>query len=418
MYKTKTLSFFSAVLLCFSLLPGCTGISETNTSSNASSNTGGAALDTASSVVSDTPTEPGLTDDSNNGFQTGIVKNFTLVTHWTNSYRNQFEEGTIVPENEYYDIAYGDVDYTTYFTENILNSNIDSTQPVYLDFIEINNYKPIFSLEFLDMLEDDSKTYEYYSDLDSLGRCSKAYAVVCKDIMPAEGETRGEIGMVKPSGWQTAKYDKSIISDMYLYNRCHLIGWQLGAENANEKNLITGTRFMNVTGMLKYENVIADYIDENPDNHVLFEVTPVFGGDDLVAYGVIMSALSCEDYGQGVSFCVFCPNVQPGIYINYSNGDNYEDPSVEVQYRANIGQPVNKYADTEDTDDSVSDSTLELSDPVLHYDFVLNTNSMKYHAPGCSAIDSMSEHNKDYYHGIAEDLDAQGYTPCQICLAA
>ena len=182
-------------------------------------------------------------------------------------------------------------------------------------YTEINDNVPDFP-------DDDftSTSFETYSDLDSLGRCGGAYANIGQDLMPTE--KRGSIGQVKPSGWHTVKYDN--VDGKYLYNRCHLIGYQLTAENANKKNLITGTRYMNTVGMLPFENMVADYIKET-DNHVLYRVTPIFEGNNLVAYGVKMEALSVEDNGDGVSYNVFVYNGQPGVVINYENGDSYEE---------------------------------------------------------------------------------------------
>lgn len=162
--------------------------------------------------------------------------------------------------------------------------------------------------------DDVPTTLEHYDDLDSLGRCGTCYALLGKETMPTE--PRGKIGMVKPSGWHTVKYDN--IDGRYLYNRCHLIGYQLSGENANEKNLITGTRYLNVEGMLPFENEVADYI--RTGRHVLYRVTPIFVGNDLVATGVKMEAKSIED--DEIQFNVFCFNVQPGIKINYTTGES------------------------------------------------------------------------------------------------
>lgn len=179
-------------------------------------------------------------------------------------------------------------------------------------YVVINNNVPYFK-------DSDFKTesFEYYGDLDSLGRCTVAYANVGTDTMPTK--KRGSIGSVKPSGWHIAKYD--FINGKYLYNRCHLIGYQLTAENANPKNLITGTRYLNVTGMLPFENMTADYVKET-GNHVLYRVTPVFEGNDLVARGVLMEAESVEDHGKGIMFNVFCYNNQPGVTIDYATGES------------------------------------------------------------------------------------------------
>ena len=183
-------------------------------------------------------------------------------------------------------------------------------------YVEINNNVPEFS-------ENDYTTepFEKYSDLDSLGRCGVAYANICKEVMPADGEKRGAISSVKPTGWQTTKYT-GVVDGNYLYNRCHLIGYQLAGENANSKNLITGTRYMNVTGMLPFENAVAEYIQKNSNKHVLYRVTPIFEGDNLVADGVQMEASSVEDKGNSVSFNVFVYNVQPGIKIDYVTGSS------------------------------------------------------------------------------------------------
>ena len=180
-------------------------------------------------------------------------------------------------------------------------------------YVAINGNQPFFTEE--DMT---SSSYETYSPLDGLGRCGVAEACVGQDLMPTE--ERGSISSVKPTGWQVAKYD--FVDGKYLYNRCHLIGYQLTAENANKQNLITGTRYLNVTGMLPFENMVADYIHET-GNHVLYRVTPLFDGTDLVAQGVLMEALSVEDGGEGICFNVYCYNVQPGVTIDYATGDNW-----------------------------------------------------------------------------------------------
>lgn len=182
-------------------------------------------------------------------------------------------------------------------------------------YVEINHNIPQF-------LETDLTTssYEYYSELDNLGRCGVVYACIGTDLMPTE--ERGEIGSVKPTGWQTIKYD--VVDGKYLYNRCHLIGFQLSGENANTKNLITGTRYMNVEGMLPFENMVADYVKET-GNHVMYRVTPIFEGDNLLANGVQMEAESVEDNGEGILFNVYCYNVQPEIAIDYATGaSSYE----------------------------------------------------------------------------------------------
>ena len=207
--------------------------------------------------------------------------------------------------------------------------------------------------------------------------------------MPADGEKRGSISDVKPSGWVTAKYD--FVDGKYLYNRCHLIGWQLTAENANRSNLITGTRYMNVDGMLPFENMVADYIKET-GSHVMYRVTPIFDGDDLVAQGVQMEAYSVEDDGDGICFNVFCYNVQPGVTIDYADGTNH----------------------LSDRDAQTDSSTAAVDTASAHY--VLNTSSKKYHDPSCSSVGKMSEKNRRDFTGTQAELEKEGYTPHTSCI--
>ncbi len=179
-------------------------------------------------------------------------------------------------------------------------------------YVTINNNKPNFKEE-----DKTTKSFEKYSNLDSLNRCGVAYANVSKETMPTE--ERGRIGMIKPSGWHTVKYNN--VDGKYLYNRCHLIGYQLTGENANEKNLITCTRYMNTVGMLEFENKVANYVKET-NNHVLYRVTPIFEGNNLLASGTQMEAYSVEDQGKGISFNVYVYNIQEGITIDYKTGDS------------------------------------------------------------------------------------------------
>jgi DNA-entry nuclease len=244
-------------------------------------------------------------------------------------------------------------------------------------YVVINENVPEFAQD--DLTE---QAFETYSDLDSLGRCGPAYANICQELMPTE--ERGEIGSVKPSGWQTVKYDH--VDGKYLYNRCHLIGFQLAGENANEKNLITGTRYMNVEGMLPFENLVADYVKET-DNHVLYRVTPVFEGNNLVASGVHMEALSVEDDGEGVCFNVYVYNNQPGVSIDYATGESW------------LSSNPQQTAESEASGDT----------------YILNTSSHKFHEPSCPGVTSMNEENKEIYTGDRESLIAQGYSPCGQC---
>lgn len=263
--------------------------------------------------------------------------------------------------------------------------NGQETVPVYSGepYTELNGNIPYFTDR-----EKTEDVFEHYSDLDTLGRCGAAYANICKELMPTE--KRGEIGMIKPTGWHTVRYD-DIISDKYLYNCCHLIGFQLAGENANEKNLVTGTRYMNVDGMLPFENMIADYVKET-DNHVLYRVTPIFVGDDLVCRGVEMEAYSVEDNGEGTSFHVFVYNIQPGIEIDYATGDSWV---------------ANSMADiVDDTEEHAQYATTL---------YVINAKTRKFHFPDCDSVGKISKQNKKERETDRAELIAEGYTPCGSC---
>ena len=262
--------------------------------------------------------------------------------------------------------------------ENTQKSYESTDIPAYAgnSFVILDDNKPAFSKQD----RERTDAFETYSDLDELGRCGVAYANICKELMPTE--ERGAIGMVKPTGWHTVKYDN--VEGKYLYNRCHLIGYQLAGENANEKNLITGTRYLNVTGMLKFEDQVADYVKAT-DHHVLYRVTPVFEEDNLVATGVEMEAYSVEDSGKGVSFHVFVYNIQPGITIDYATGESW-------------------------TDDSKTEENTEAEDG-----YVLNTNTHKFHKENCESVRDIAGSNKEVYTGNREDLINMGYEPCERC---
>ena len=260
-------------------------------------------------------------------------------------------------------------------------------------YVEINDNQP----EFEDY-ELTTEAFEEYSELDELGRCGTAEACVGEETMPTE--ERGNISSVKPTGWKNKDYDN--VDGGRLYNRCHLIGFQLTGENANEKNLITGTRYMNTEGMLPFENMVADYVHET-DNHVLYRVTPIFDGDDLVASGVQMEAESVEDDGAGVCFNVYVYNVQPQITINYATGDNWESDTVES-----------------DKDLSEYDETDRLENPEGSWaeeerTYILNVNSHKFHLPECSGAKDMKEQNKREFTGTRSELIEEGYEPCGSC---
>ena len=284
-------------------------------------------------------------------------------------------------------------------------------------YVAVNNNEPFFTDS--DMI---TTAFENYSDLDSLGRCGVAYANICKDIMPTE--ERGKIGMIKPSGWHTVKYD--VIKDRYLYNRCHLIGYQLAGENANPKNLITGTRYLNVEGMLPFENLVADYVN-NTGNHVLYRVTPMFSGSNLVANGVLIEAKSVEDNGGGILFNVYCYNVQPGVGINYENGDSWLDGTTPQQ-SAQTDTPQNEGSqssagsgagesgssgsttgsassgsDSSAAENSAADSSN--SETMVH----ITAPGKKYHRAGCRTL------KKSDTEVTLDEAKSMGLSPCGIC---
>ena len=251
-------------------------------------------------------------------------------------------------------------------------------------YVVLNNNVPVFSPEEL-----TTEGYEFYSPLDALGRCGTVIASVGRETMPAEDEDRGNISSVKPTGWVQASYDS--MGGQPLYNRAHLIGWQLTAENANERNLVTGTRYLNVQGMLPFEDMVADYVKET-GNHVAYRVTPIFEGNNLVCSGVQMEGFSVEDNGEGICFNVYCFNVQPGIIIDYATGASSEGGET----------PVDPEAETN-------------ADGEVIHDYVLNTGRKRFHYPNCSSVGQMSEKNKQPYTGSREDLIDQGYQPCGSC---
>ena len=261
-------------------------------------------------------------------------------------------------------------------------------------YVEINDNIPDFTDEDKKRLD----AFETYSNLDSLGRCQVAYANICQEIMPTE--ERGSIGQIRPSGWHTVKYN-DIIDGNYLYNRCHLIGYQLAGENVNEENLITGTRYLNVIGMLEFENEVGNYV-RMTDNHVLYRVTPIFEGDNLVADGVQMEAWSVEDNGKGICFNVFCYNVQPGIEIDYSTGESHVAQNAATDNKATD----NKATDNKATDSKATDNM----------EFVINTNTKKFHIPTCSSVDDILPKNKKVESSTIAELEEKGYSPCKRCI--
>ena len=254
-------------------------------------------------------------------------------------------------------------------------------------WVEINGNTPNFSADEL-----TTKAYEHYSGLDSLGRCGVATATCGTEIMPAPNEKRGSISTVKPTGWVQAKY--SGISGGYLWNRCHLIGWQLSAENANKCNLITGTRYMNVEGMLIFENQVADYIKET-ENHVAYRITPIFEGNNLVCSGVQMEAYSIEDEGEGVCFNVYCYNIQPGITINYATGESSGKATVSSTAVVSKAESVYAPPVSEQTDNS-------------QMVYVSRTGT-KFHS------NSRCSNMKNPLYMTREEAESRGRTPCSKC---
>ena len=329
--------------------------------------------------------------------------------------------------------------------------------------VAINNNVPFFNA---DEKAAGTSSFETYSELDDLRRCGTAYACIGKDIMPTE--ERGQIGMVKPTGWHTVKYD--CVDDKYLYNRCHLIAYCLAGENANEKNLITGTRYLNIEGMLPYETLTAKYMDNNPDNHVLYRVTPVFIGNELVARGVLMEGYSVEDNGSGVNFCVFCYNVQPDVEINYTDGESSQKDSTDkdtgftgytnkdssssssTDKGSNTNSSANKdtgFTGYTDKDSSSSSSTNKgtgftgyTNESATETDagknssfsgysnknsgftgytdentssYVVNISSKKFHKADCKNADKISDKNKEIVNESRDELISNGYEPSKYC---
>ncbi len=270
------------------------------------------------------------------------------------------------------------------------------TIPAYSDkaYVALNNNVPSFSADEL-----TTTAYERYSALDSLGRCGVAIASCGKEIMPKDNEKRGDIGGITPSGWVQAKYDT--VSGGYLYNRSHLIGWQLSAENANKQNLITGTRYMNTEGMLPFENMVADYILET-GNHVAYRITPIYEGNDLLASGVQMEAYSIEDDGEGICFNVYVYNVQPGIVIDYATGASSSAGTTTTATTTKKTTTTTMAATTTTTKTTTTTTKVE----ALVW---IPQSGTKYHKhEGCSNMKNPSQVSQS-------EAENRGYTPCKKC---
>ena len=274
-------------------------------------------------------------------------------------------------------------------------------------YVYVNDGEPVFT----DEQRAAETGYERYGELDELGRCTAAFAVVGPETQPTE--KRGSIGEVRPSGWQMAKYD--FVEGKYLFNRCHLLGYQLTGENANEQNLITGTRYLNVQGMLPFENAVADYVDAT-GNHVLMAVMPVFEGSELVARGVHMMAESVEDGGEGVAFNVFCYNVQPGVVIDYGTGESMlEEDATPLPDVSGVESAPGAASEGAGAGEASEKGATGSAEGKGTTEYVLNTNSKKFHLPSCSSVDQMSPKNREDVEDTRENLIANGYDPCKRC---
>ncbi|MGN0382667.1 MAG: DNA/RNA non-specific endonuclease [Eubacterium sp.] len=296
------------------------------------------------------------------------------------------EDSILISTDEFEtaDLEYDTIDNNTVTKDEIVNLVLAlsySNEPCAV----INNNIPFYTQR-----EITTEEFENYTPLDSLGRCGIAFANISPLTLPTE--ERGSIGQIKPTGWHTVKYN-DLIDGNYLYNRCHLIAYELAGENANEMNLITGTRYMNIQGMLPFENQIADYVKQT-GNHVLYRVTPVFKDEELVARGVILEGYSVEDKGDGICFCVYAFNVQPGIQITYLDGNSCISTREEIDICEN-------------------NSTEE--DANQEYTYVLNKNTKKFHYESCSSVQDIKEKNKEIVNATRDDIIDMGYKPCGRC---
>lgn len=304
------------------------------------------------------------------------------INQFTETEKNQTD--TIIEKTE-------ETKQDTALTNTITSFSLSSI-PEYSGkaYVPVNNNIPYFAKD-----EYTVSSFEKYTPLDNLGRCGVAFACIGRDIMPTE--ERDSIGAIKPTGWHTVRYEN--IDGKYLYNRCHLLGYQLTGENANIRNLITGTRYLNIEGMLPFENMVADYVKET-NNHVLFRVAPIFEGNNLLSSGVLMEGFSIEDNGNGICFNVYCYNVQPGIIINYEDGSNYAaDGSAPYGSSSGISNKRN--------------NTLTKNSESVSY--IANKNTKKFHIPSCGSVKQMKEKNKKYLNCTREEIISQGYEPCGNC---
>lgn len=280
-------------------------------------------------------------------------------------------------------------------------------------YVQLDGNQPSFTEE--ELAAADTACFEDYGPLDPFGRCTEALACVGWQTMPADGEEREPISDVRPTGWQSSRYD--FIDGGSLYNRCHLIAWMLGAENANPRNLITGTRYLNTQGMLPFETAVANHIDAT-GGRVLMRVTPDFREGDLVARGVRMEARSVDDDGRGICFNVYCYNVQPGVAIDYATGANWADgadgddsaaaPEATLDERQTFGDAAAALGAAEDDPSQGTEAVQERP-------YVLNTRSHRFHSPDCPGVADIAQHNRSDVTATRSDLLSQGYQPCGRC---
>lgn len=381
--RNNKLSYFLTLLLCLCMLVGCGSGAATQVMLKAEDSETESYVETVQTESAEN--DPGDETEIQTAAETEIQAAAQVQSH--DSKQKVVHTGTASAFNAADVPAYSGEPYTA-----------------------VNNNEPYFTSDNL-----TTEAFENYSELDALGRCGVAYANVCLETMPTE--KRGSISEVKPTGWHSVKYDN--VDGKSLYNRCHLIGYQLTAENANQQNLITGTRYLNVDGMLPFENMVADYVKET-DNHVLYRVTPIFTGDNLVADGVLMEGYSVEDEGDGICFCVYAYNVQPGITIDYATGDSWLSSEKGNSDSSSGGNSAvsQSAADKSGTQQAAvqTESVKETSAPVsTGTEYILNTNTKKFHYPSCSSVKQMKASNKKEYTGSRDDLIAQGYDPCKKC---
>lgn len=381
--RNNKLSYFLTLLLCLCMLVGCGSGAATQVMLKAEDSETGSYVETVQTESAEN--DPGDETEIQTAAETEIQAAAQVQSD--DSKQKVVHTGTASAFNAADVPAYSGEPYTA-----------------------VNNNEPYFTSDNL-----TTEAFENYSELDALGRCGVAYANVCLETMPTE--KRGSISEVKPTGWHSVKYNN--VDGKSLYNRCHLIGYQLTAENANQQNLITGTRYLNVDGMLPFENMVADYVKET-DNHVLYRVTPIFTGDNLVADGVLMEGYSVEDEGDGICFCVYAYNVQPGITIDYATGDSWLSSEKGNSDSSSGGNSAvsQSAADKSGTQQAAvqTESVKETSAPVsTGTEYILNTNTKKFHYPSCSSVKQMKASNKKEYTGSRDDLIAQGYDPCKKC---